>query len=93
MKQYFKLYTWQLPEWNIATQKRLLSRGEQRWTEDTWDKLQPLYAKLKEKIGTLDFLWCLSAYEHWNDDLLLKLWELDVPSSKIDHFLDSKKSC
>jgi hypothetical protein len=63
--------------------------GTQRWGEDTWKRLQPLYTKLEEKIGTLDFLWCFAEYEHWNESVLVKLWELDVPSAGIFQFLDS----
>jgi len=89
MKQCFRLYTWQLPNWDVTKEKRDPSNGPQRWGEDTWQKLQPLYTKLEEKIGTLDFLWCFAEYEHWNGSVLVKLWELDVPSAEIFQFLDS----
>ena len=89
MKQCFRLYTWQIPDWDVTKDKRDPSKGPQRWGEDTWKRLQPLYTKLKEKIGTLDFLWCYAEYEHWNGSVLVKLWELDVPSAGIFQFLDS----
>jgi len=91
MKQYFPLYTWQNPDWDITKEKRDPSYGYQRWG-DTWDKLQLLYDKLEKEIGTLDFVWCFTGYytknNHWMDDIS-RLWELSVPSSKIFQFLDS----
>ncbi len=89
MEQYFQLHTWHLPDWDITKEKRDPSKGPQKWGEDTWDKLQPLYKKLEEKIGTLDFLWCYPAYEHWMQPEILRLWVLKVPSLEIFHFLDS----
>ncbi len=84
----FRLYTWQLPDWDITKEKRDPSKGPLRWRGDTWDRLQPLYKKLEEKVGTLDFLWCFTAYEHWEENVISRLWVLDVPSSKIFHVLD-----
>jgi hypothetical protein len=89
MKQCFRLYTWQLPHWDVTREKRDHSKGSQGWGEDTWKQLRPLYTKLKEKVGTLDFLWCFPAYEHWNKYEIRRLWVLDVPSSKIFRFIDS----
>jgi len=89
MEQRFTLYTWQLPDWDITKEKRDPSKGPLRWEEYTWDKLQSLYKKLEEKVGTLDFLWCYPVYEHWRQTEISRLWVLDVPSSKIFHFLDS----
>ena len=89
MKQCFQLYTWQLPNWDVTREKRDPSKGSQRWGEDTWRRLQPLYTKLEEKIGPLNVLWCFAEYEHWNDSVLVRLWVLDVPSVEIFQFLDS----
>lgn len=89
MNQYFRLYTWQLPDWDVTKEKRDPSKGSQRWGEDTWEKLQTLYIKLEEKIGTLDILWCFAEYEHWKANILVKLWVLDVPNAGIFQFLDS----
>ncbi len=89
MKQCFRLYTWQLPDWDITKEKRDPSKGSQGWGEDTWKRLQPLYTKLEEKVGTLDFLWCFPAYEHWKVSEIRRLWVFDVPSSKIFQFLVS----
>ena len=89
MEQCFKLYTWQLPDWDIIREKRDPSRGPLRWG-DTWDRLQPLYKKLEKDVGTLDFLWCYAAYVHCKQPQIRRLWVLDVPSSKIFHFLDSE---
>ncbi len=88
MKQCFRLYTWQNPDWDITKEKRDPSKSPQKWG-DEWDKLQPLYLKLKKKVGTLDFVWCYAEYEHWRRPEISRLWELDVPSSEIFHFLDS----
>ncbi|MCK4822460.1 hypothetical protein KA005_42240 [bacterium] len=89
MNQCFRLYTWQLPDWDITREHRDPSKGFQAWRCDTWPRLQLLYSKLEERIGTLDFLWCFAKYEYWYDTPIRKLWELDVPSSEIFHFLDS----
>jgi hypothetical protein len=90
MEQHFRLYTWQLPDWDITKEKRDLSKGPLRWGEDVWNRLQPLYKKLEENVGTLDFVWCYPAYKHWTMTEKSRLWKLDVPSSKIFHVLDSK---
>jgi hypothetical protein len=90
MEQRFTLYTWQLPDWDITKEKRDPSKGPLRWGGDTWARLQPLYKKLEEKVGTLEFLWCFPAYKHWNHSEIYRLWVLDVPSSKIFHVLDSE---
>lgn len=82
------LYTWQNPEWDITKEKRNPSKGPQVWKEE-WVVLQPLYNKLEEKIKTRDFLFCLAKYEYWMEEVR-KLWVLNVPSSKIFKFLDSK---
>ncbi len=88
MEQCFRLYTWQNPDWDITKEKRDPSKSPQKW-RDQWDNLQPLYLKLKKKVGTLDFVWCYSEYEHWRRPEISRLWELDVPCSEIFHFLDS----
>ena len=88
MKQCFRLYTWQNPDWDITKEKRDPSKSPQKWG-DEWDKLQPLYLKLNKKVGTPDFIWCYVEYEHWRQPEIHRLWELDVPSSKIFQFLDS----
>jgi len=90
MEQRFTLYTWQLPDWDITKENRDPSKGPLRWEEDTWDRLQPLYKKLEEKVGTLDFLWCYPAYEYWKQYKISRLWVLDVPSLEIFKFFDSK---
>ncbi len=89
MDEYLRLYTWQLPDWDITKEKHDPSKGLIRWGKDTWHRLQPLYKKLEEKVGTLDFLWCYPAYKHWNQNEISRLWVLKVPSSKIFHVLDS----
>jgi len=89
VEQCFKLYTWQNPDWDITREKRDPSKGPLRWGDEDWARLQPLYKKLEEKVGTLDFLWCYPAYKHWNQIDISKLWVLKVPSSKIIHVLDS----
>jgi hypothetical protein len=83
------LYTWQNPEWDITEEKRDPCRGKEVWREDVWTNLQPLYARLEQKIGTRDFLWCYPAYEHWMKHEIRRLWVLDVPSAEIFQFLDS----
>ncbi len=83
------MYTWQLPDWDITKEERDPSKGPRRWGEDMWDKLQPLYTKLEEKIGPVDFVWCFAEYEHWNANVLVKLWVLDVPSAEVFQFVDS----
>ncbi len=88
MEQHFKLYTWQLPSWDIAKEARDPSKCVLRW-KDIWPRLQPLYEKLANKAGTADFVWCFSAYEHWKQPEISKLWVLDVPTSKIFKFIDS----
>lgn len=90
MERFFPLYTWQLPEWDVTTEKRDPTKGSRAWGDDTWRILKLLYKKLEKKIGTLSFLWCFTTYEHWHGSEIFRLWELDVPSSGIEHFLDSK---
>ena len=90
MGQYFRLHTWQNPDWDITKEKRNPSKGPLRWGENTWGNLQLLYNKLEKKINTLDFLWCFAKYVHWRQLSISRLWVLDVPSSGIFHFLDSK---
>ncbi|MHC4659525.1 MAG: hypothetical protein ACYS83_10195 [Planctomycetota bacterium] len=84
------MYTWQNPDWDITKEKRDPSKGPLRWGRDTWEKLKPLYKKLEEKVGTLDFVWCYPAYKHWIKTKMSRLWVLKVPSSKIFHVLDSE---
>ena len=88
MKQCFRLYTWQNPDWDITKEKRDPSKGPLRWG-DEWDVLQHLYLELYKKVGTSDFVWCFAEYEHWKQPGIYRLWVLDVSSSKIFHFLDS----
>ena len=90
MEQYFRLYTWQNPDWDITKETRDSSMGTQRWDKDTWSGLQLLYKELEKKTNTLDFLWCFTEYEHWMQHDISRLWVLNVPSSKIVHILDSK---
>ena len=89
MEQCFRFYTWQLPDWDITKENRDSFKSAMRWG-DYWVNLEPLYKKLEQKLKTLDFVWCFSIYEHWGDSDINKLWELDVPSSKIFYFLDSE---
>jgi len=89
MNQCFRLYTWQLPDWDITREHRDPSKGFQAWRGDTWPRLQLLYSKLEERIGTPDFLFCFAEYEYWMEEVR-KLWVLDTPNSEIFKFLDSK---
>ncbi len=90
MKQCFRLYTWQNPHWDITKEKRDSSKGLQSWGTDTWNRLQPLYAKLEKEIGTLSFVHCFAEYTYWKQSEIRRLWVLDVPSSKIFSFLNSR---
>ena len=87
MKQCFRLYTWQNPDWDIIKEKRDPSKSPQKWG-DEWDVLQQLYPELHKRVGTSDFVWCYVEYKHWRQPKIHRLWELDAPSSKIFKFLD-----
>ena len=88
MEESFQLYTWQNPGWDITKGKHDPSKSRLRWG-DTFDRLKPLYKKLEEKLGCLDFVWCLPKYEYWVQEIRT-LWVLHVPSPEIFHLLDSR---
>jgi hypothetical protein len=77
-----------MPEWDITEENRDPSKCPQKWG-DEWDVLQQLYPELHKQVGTSDFVWCYAKYAHWRRPEIHRLWEFDVPSSKIFQFLDS----
>lgn len=89
MEQYFRLYTWQNPDFDITKGKRDPSKGAQSWG-DKWDVLQQPCLELYKRVGTSDFAWCYPEYTHWMQSDIRRLWVLDVPCQKIFRVLDNK---
>lgn len=85
-----RLWTWQLPDWDITSQKRDAARVAEAWGEDTAERLQPLYEKLYRELGTADLVWCLAHYKHWRQLEVRRLWVLDVPQGRVFRYTDSR---
>ncbi|NLX12902.1 MAG: hypothetical protein GXY44_04505 [Phycisphaerales bacterium] len=84
-----KLWTWQLPDWDITRQKRDLSYIEEAWGEYTANRLRTLYDRLHRKLGTEEFLFCTTQYTYWAQLEIRRLWVLDVPREKVFCYISS----
>lgn len=83
-----RLWTWQCPDWDITAQPRDASRMQKAWGEHSGPSLAPLYDRLHEELGTDQFLFCFTRYEHWLEGVR-RLWVLDVPTHSILRYKDS----
>jgi len=73
----------------MVSQKRDVSFSEEGWGADTWKILQSLYARLEERIGTSDVIWCCAEYEYWQQTEVRRLCKLKVPVTDIK-YVDSE---
>lgn len=83
------LWTWQLPDWDITSQRRDSTYMEFAWGAETAAMLQPLYDRLYEELGTRDFVWCATHYDHWGQLEVRRLWCLKVPLRAVLRYTDS----
>ena len=87
--QTIRLWTWQLPDWDIRCEARDPTRGAEAWGNQTWLRLQALYPGVEALAGTSDVVWCCTRYEYWGQLDRRRLWELGVPISHVLAYVDS----
>lgn len=85
-----KLWTWQLPQWNITVEKRDLSKVETAWGEDTAGELNAIYGRLHQMLQETNFIFCYTHYEYWSQLEIRRLWVLDVPLPSIFKYTNSE---
>jgi len=83
------LWTWQLARWHITAQRRDPAAILEAWGAEMAEILKPLYERLYQELGTQDFVWCFTKYEHWKQLEVRRLWELDVPRDDVLRYIDS----
>ena len=81
--QTIGLWTWQLPDWDLTTQRRDLALVQEAWGSHMGQILESLYPGLHQVVGSSDFVFCFMHYEHWAQLELRRLWVLDVPSNAV----------